>query len=191
MKYVYFIKPIGMDGPIKIGCSGAPKNRLLSLSYWSPFPLEILATAPGGGNEECLLHRCFSDHHTHHEWFHSSPGLRCLIERIIAGASINDACAELTAKKPIRNQKRPIRTPDRELFLTYGHRIRAAMKKIRCSDGSYYQPSDVSEIMNNWRCDRTKDHLPIIPTDEQFRRLEDFIADPKIHCEFRSWSRAA
>ena len=43
MTYVYFIKPIGMDGPIKIGCSVSPDRRRETLEWWCPFPLEILA----------------------------------------------------------------------------------------------------------------------------------------------------
>lgn len=35
--HVYFIKPIGMDGPIKIGCSDKPARRLITLAAWSPF----------------------------------------------------------------------------------------------------------------------------------------------------------
>ena len=42
-RYVYFIKPVGMEGPIKIGCSIMPTERLEGLAVWSPFPLEIVA----------------------------------------------------------------------------------------------------------------------------------------------------
>lgn len=45
---VYFIRPVGMDGPVKIGGSGVPKNRLNNLMTWSPFPLEVAATDDGG-----------------------------------------------------------------------------------------------------------------------------------------------
>jgi hypothetical protein len=31
-QYVYFIKPIGLSGPIKIGCSYIPANRLINLT---------------------------------------------------------------------------------------------------------------------------------------------------------------
>jgi hypothetical protein len=60
-RYVYFIKPVGMDGPIKIGCSNIPEHRLVSLSMWSPFPLEIIGKTPGNLKDEGFLHRCFSD----------------------------------------------------------------------------------------------------------------------------------
>jgi hypothetical protein len=34
--YVYFIKPVGLPGPIKIGFSVNTRERLLSLGAWSP-----------------------------------------------------------------------------------------------------------------------------------------------------------
>lgn len=43
---VYFVKPVGMDGPIKIGCTTTPAARIESLTIWSPFPLEVLVTIP-------------------------------------------------------------------------------------------------------------------------------------------------
>lgn len=74
-RYIYFLKPQGLDGPIKIGCSYRPVSRLLALSQWSPFLLEVIAVAPGGFDTERALHERFADELLHHEWFHASPRL--------------------------------------------------------------------------------------------------------------------
>lgn len=73
MKRVYFIKPIGMAGPIKIGNSFSPDGRLETLSTWSPFALELLATIAGGEQLEMRFHVAFEHLHLRREWF--APGL--------------------------------------------------------------------------------------------------------------------
>lgn len=97
-RYVYFIKPIGMAGPIKIGCSSKPAERLLKLSIWSPFPLEIIGTFPGWTEQEVYLQSRFAGQHSHKEWFHSSDLLLRTIDRILSGESLESACAGMPAK---------------------------------------------------------------------------------------------
>lgn len=191
-KHIYFVRPVRMDGPIKIGCSTKPDKRLQVLSAWSPFPLELIGSVPGDFSDENRLHRRFSDLHTRKEWFMSSPALRATIELILSGVSVRDACKELRPKGPIR-KKQPIRTADRDLFLKYGHRIRRALRELCRTTNHYrnYQPADIGLIMHNWRCDRMTGHLPITPTPEQFARLEEFIADPASHCGSIPWQDAA
>src|SRR3546814_12747101 len=48
MKRVYFIRPIGQAGPVKIGCSVGPNKRRPELETWSPVPLEIGRAAGRG-----------------------------------------------------------------------------------------------------------------------------------------------
>lgn len=81
---VYFIKPIGMDGPIKIGHSFSPDRRRETLALWSPFPLEIVAEYDGTPATERQFHTLFVGQHVHHEWFTPTPALVAVI------ASIND-----------------------------------------------------------------------------------------------------
>lgn len=69
VSFVYFLRPIGMNGPIKIGCSAKPHLRLAAYFPWSPYPLEIAATIPGDERLERRFHAKFVDDHTHHEWF--------------------------------------------------------------------------------------------------------------------------
>lgn len=35
-RFIYFLRPIGWDGPVKIGCSNYPMLRLNALMAWSP-----------------------------------------------------------------------------------------------------------------------------------------------------------
>jgi len=85
MKFVYFIKPIGMDGPVKIGCSDDHKGRLADLMAKSPFPLEVVASVPGDHVLEARLHRLFIASNTHSEWFNWSPELQDVIDAARAG----------------------------------------------------------------------------------------------------------
>jgi hypothetical protein len=85
MRHVYFIRPIGMQGPIKIGCSASPDSRRKSLETWSPFPLEIVAEIDGDEGIERRFHAMFVTQHLHHEWFHWSARLDSAIQEISAG----------------------------------------------------------------------------------------------------------
>lgn len=82
---VYFIRPIGMEGPIKIGCSHSPDGRRSTLETWSPFPLEIVAEIEGGEKLERRFHCRFFDQHQSREWFRWSPELAETIDAINAG----------------------------------------------------------------------------------------------------------
>lgn len=85
MKRVYFIKPVGMDGPIKIGCSSHPDGRRRNLDTWSPFALEITASIEGDHTLERRFHARFLSSHERREWFRASPELVETIEQINAG----------------------------------------------------------------------------------------------------------
>jgi len=84
-KTVYFIKPIGMDGPVKIGGSKLPTKRRDELEVWSPFPLEIVAELPGNLLVERQFHALFEHLHENREWFTAAPELIAVIEQIKAG----------------------------------------------------------------------------------------------------------
>lgn len=81
---VYFIRPIGMAGPVKIGCSKGPDGRRRTLETWSPFPLEIIAEVEGGFDLERRFHALFMETHQNREWFGWSRRLAATV------ASIND-----------------------------------------------------------------------------------------------------
>ncbi len=100
-RYIYFAKPKDLDGPIKIGCSYRPAARLVALAIWSPFPLEIIAVAPGDFATERALHERFADELFHNEWFHASPRLRAV-------------CAALRQNVPLATALRLADEPDAE-----------------------------------------------------------------------------
>lgn len=85
MRYVYFIKPIGMDGPIKIGCSYIPDRRRDGLEMWSPFPLEIVLQIAGDHRIERQFHAKFVHLHQHREWFSAAPELLDCIDALKHG----------------------------------------------------------------------------------------------------------
>lgn len=90
-RYIYFMKPEGMDGPIKVGCSSKPARRLVGLSVWSPFPLEIIAVAPGDLSTEKMIHDHYAEERWHHEWFHASPRLLAAVTALKRGATLAQA----------------------------------------------------------------------------------------------------
>lgn len=83
--WVYFIRPVGQDGPVKIGWSRLPEDRLRALMVRSPFPLEIVARIEGDLRTEGGFHALFRDQHSHGEWFHASDELTNVIGQIAAG----------------------------------------------------------------------------------------------------------
>jgi hypothetical protein len=92
--FVYFVQPIG-GGPIKIGCSPTPRGRLTQLMQWSPVPLCILATAPGGFVAEAHIHHRFAADRVRGEWFKPSPNLLDYIRRVATVGRIEGAPPEV------------------------------------------------------------------------------------------------
>lgn len=87
---IYFLRPVGMDGPIKVGCSALSHKRLYMMALWSPFPLEIVAEAPGNFDMEWGLHWLFKKDRLHHEWFRASPALLAIVNGLRAGKALSD-----------------------------------------------------------------------------------------------------
>lgn len=167
--FVYFVKPIGHDGPIKIGVSQRPETRLQSLMSWSPFDLEIVAAIDGDEKLERRVYSQFVAHHIRHEWFRAVPELLAMIEAMKAGHDIEGF---LTAETKVVSLRRPwVRTPDFRRYMSYRHRLYWAFWRV--NDGSYYsdQPPDVRKIMDCWSNKAT-------PSDSEIARLEEVIANP-------------
>lgn len=85
MTHIYFIKPVDMDGPIKIGRTDNLSRRLVQLSGWSPFPLELLTAIEADGADEERFHAAFIEHHVRLEWFNPHRDILDTIESINAG----------------------------------------------------------------------------------------------------------
>ena len=152
-KYVYFIKPVGMSGPIKIGCSDAPSARLAALATWSPFPLEIIATIPGGYALERNIQECFLDVHSHREWFHGAPRLQSAIAKLAAGVSVEDAIDLSDRKGSITSgRKRKPWAPETRASFALMMRVIAAEKRAaRMSGERRLAHPDIHALMRQWR----------------------------------------
>jgi hypothetical protein len=97
-RYVYFMRPIGGDGRIKIGCSYVPARRLVELARHSAYLTELVAVAPGDFSTERALHDFFAADRLHSEWFRSSPELLRVIDLMSRGVSFADATAPELAR---------------------------------------------------------------------------------------------
>jgi hypothetical protein len=86
MSRVYFIRPIGMEGPIKVGCSASPDGRRKTLETWSPFALEIIAEIEGDVDLERRFHALFQETHLRREWFGWSKRIAAVIDAVRAGS---------------------------------------------------------------------------------------------------------
>lgn len=182
--YIYFIKPVGMDGPIKIGCSATTDQRLCDLAMWSPFPLEVMGKTPGTLKDEGFLHRCFSEYHSHHEWFYFTPALGETIKKILA-SSLDEVRGSLTPKKSIRRgrQKRAERTENQKLEASFASRIGAVQRRLRKDNekGIWYAPADVRQIMRRWHGWPYRKTAGVPPTNVELARLEEYLAAPLVH----------
>jgi hypothetical protein len=92
VSYVYFFRPKGQDGPIKIGHSTYPASRLVTYMAWSPVPLEVCAQIKIGNKSELTardlerrFHARYAEFRLHHEWFAAHPLLLRDIELIGKG----------------------------------------------------------------------------------------------------------
>lgn len=168
-KFVYFIKPIGADGPVKIGFSEAPKKRLEQLSVWSPVPLEVVATHPGDVMLEKKLHEYFRASHSHREWFHITPELSRLIQAISSGAAISDVI-DLCGIKPRALAR--VWTKDHSRRRSYYTRIYHSARRV----GEIFPPKQIRSIMDVWSGHHG--HPQAVPSREQIDVLEQFIANP-------------
>jgi hypothetical protein len=85
--FIYFAKPVGSDGPIKIGRTRDPQKRLRSMNADSPVELEFAAVAEAEFEDEAKLHRQFDNCHLRGSWFAASPGITRAIALIAGGYS--------------------------------------------------------------------------------------------------------
>lgn len=182
---VYFAKPVGLDGPIKIGCSDVPADRLIALGAWSPFPLELIGFVPGKMVDESFMHQCFADIHSHREWFHFTPALGAAIQKVLAAGSVDVLKATHAPKGSIRNRHRRVKSPEWRQWSSYSARVRCAERKLRKNgDGTcWHAPDDVSRIITR-RFDEKK---ALSPAD--LARLDEYLANPEVGAVIPSWYR--
>jgi len=105
--YIYFLRPVGALGPIKIGCSDIPMERLRTFARWSPAPLEIAAIVPGSLSIESWLHNRFRDAHSHLEWYRPTPELVALV-REAAETDAIPGCPQIVGEPINASDRRPL-----------------------------------------------------------------------------------
>lgn len=179
--FVYFIRPIGADGPVKIGCSEAPEVRLSSMLTWSPLPLEIAAFAPGSLQDEGFIHSCFADDHSHREWFKPSAALTALVDAVKHSGTL-EAAKGLKPIRSIRAGRTPaVWTDQMKRYISYNTRISHAERRLsKVSKTDWRAPDDVFSILYNWsHSNRNGDCSP--PSSTAIARLDEFLADPAAH----------
>lgn len=124
MAYVYFLRPIGHDGPIKIGHSDDPSRRCEAYNAIAPWELEVVGKLAGTTLMERQFHTLFAHLHTHHEWFRAAPELLITLAAINGGAFDP---AVLPPAKPLRPRK-PL-TAEKLEWLSLSNRLRHASKR--------------------------------------------------------------
>lgn len=175
---VYFIKPVGMNGPIKIGSSTCPSKRLESLAVWSPFPLEVIIEVDGDLADEQFIHSCFADVHSHKEWFNPSKLLLNTIERIRKCGSLDWVRDELKPIGRIRNVGKGSRPcPEYRVGIrSFSARIRVAENRLRSAGIKHDYNSEASEIMHRWYGNSYRRIAGVRPSPSEFLKLEEYIS---------------
>jgi len=87
---VYFLRQVGGTGPVKIGVSKWPEERLATYQRWSPVPIEIVASMSGDHKLERRLHSKFEHLHLYHEWFRWAPEMAALVSSVLDGTFTPD-----------------------------------------------------------------------------------------------------
>lgn len=169
---VYFIRDVDMRGPIKIGFSAIPEQRLRVLMQWSPVPLELVAEVPGTRALESNLHDVFADAHLHHEWFHPVRSLVEGIDRLRSGYPVEEAFDLNAISGRVRPSSHPW-TAEQSLRNEIFHGLRRAARAFHAAGVS--APDDIKvaiAFVDAWRPGHST------PPDEHDIR------------ELRRWTRA-
>lgn len=125
--FVYFVRPVGLTGPTKIGSSVSPQKRLAWLADWSPFPLEIVATVRGGATLEHRFHALFASRHSHHEWFDDCEEIAAAVEAIRRGWF--DLSVLPTPKRMPAKRGKPTWSPEMRAARSIASRLSHAEKR--------------------------------------------------------------
>jgi hypothetical protein len=182
-RHVYFLRPVGQPGPVKIGCSEAPKERLQTFMTWSPFPLEIAAFTPGWRSEESCLQSMFAADHSHGEWFHASERLTALIEAVAEGVPLDNLLDRSVARVNFANYV--VRAnPEWRRWKSYAVRMTYAFRRLRTDGAEYDEPDRAAEILDRWQgWDGRVLGAPTAPSAEEIAYLDAVLANPAAHAE--------
>lgn len=172
MTSVYFIKPIGMDSPIKIGCSRCAKGRLAEIARWAPMPLEIIGTVPGSFKDERTLHRRFAHLQEHLEWFTADAELLRTIDRVIKAGSVSAVLGDAHTGADIRTPGHRKWTIDRRLRQSFSRRLAYVRDRLNKEQPAGWDtPVELKEIMRAWSHGKRPDKI-------NASKLDRYLADP-------------
>lgn len=177
-KHIYFLRPVGALGPIKIGCSVAPTTRLRDFEIWSPHLLELVATAPGEHREEGILHQMFGDQRRHGEWFEYSEQLGDLVayvQRTGKLPPLDYSLCSYAQKRadPAARSKMPRRSDPkrRKTKSALTKMIQTAERRAWGFHGhSAMRPDEIVEIMRNYQ-----GFAAPMPTRAELKLIETYI----------------
>lgn len=124
---VYFIVPVGLIGPVKIGCSDNPETRRQQLQGPFGSPLEIATTTPGNMDDERKIHSLFWHSHIGGEWFNWSAELQTFIDAITTGWFNLSGLPEAKVRR-MPNKRRPW-TEDQKLRARLTRELAKAARK--------------------------------------------------------------
>jgi hypothetical protein len=96
-RWVYFIRPCGLRGPVKIGFSRNPRARLDQIQKHSPLDLELAAQIEVRSRVEGRFHALFVSTYLRDEWFGPSADIDRVITAINAGVFEVDALPKSVA----------------------------------------------------------------------------------------------
>lgn len=167
---LYFIRPVGAEGPVKVGYSAAPRSRLLNMMQWSPVELELILAVPAGPKDEFRAHRYFAETWIRHEWFAWSPRIAQVIDALRTGTAPDQAIPHTATARPRpKTQYTPV---IREKF-SYAQRLWRAERRSGCViDGPAYK---------EWKSISYLDRQGLALPDAVKREVDAFVADPLKH----------
>lgn len=178
MKTVYFMRPIGQRGPIKIGCSATPAKRLRTYEIWSPVMLEIIAFAPGSSAHENYLHHKFASHRLHGEWFEATADLVALVDSVAETGALPPLEIPTNPKEwKAYHEERKGNLPRRDNAARLNKyrltkRVHAAEQRaFGFSWRTIIRPDDVAAIIESYQ-----GFGSALPTEKQVAVLEKYIS---------------
>jgi hypothetical protein len=178
-QYVYFVRQISGEGPVKIGHTSLLEARLFALQTYAPYPLEIAAHLPGGSPLERRFHNLFRDQHSHREWFHPSSEL----DRIIA--LIRDGKFDISTLPAPRSLQvyprgpRPKARNDGFAFHSEFAALRAELRKADIPEKAFL--AEVKLHRTSWSRWETGEQGPNLSTWERVRGVaERMIAERQV-----------
>ena len=169
--YVYFVKPVGQAGPIKIGHSTYPPARLNTLQTWSPVELELVSSFQGSLATEKAVHERFAKWQVRGEWFEPVPELVALMGGIRDGGKLEDL-VDLTVKAGKLYRRPNTKSEKAKVIGSFKKRVDAAMRFAKERTGAWPLSEQVAVILNSAGGYR-REYRELTP--DEIETLEDFI----------------